>query len=159
MFYILLFFFKISAADKDLSNRLGIGFEKISIKSSVNGIGVRYYPRKNIILNPSLGISTDKRNGIISLGLDVSKVLFFESNLNFFVGGGLNLVTTTNDSNDKSFDYELSGHIGVEFFFNNLENLGFVMKSGLVVSSVGEGGINFYTFGYTPIRAGIFFYF
>lgn len=145
----------VSFAKDDLANRLGVGYSNQTV-ADVPSLAVHYYPSTDLGLTGSVGVDTEKDNSKFVLTAGLRKIIFKEQNLNFYAGGSVGLVNY--EVNDKSKNgTELNGHFGVEFFFAGLDSLGFNVESGIAISSVEN--TRFRTYGDSPIRAGIFFYF
>lgn len=153
---IILFGFSPAAQAKDLTNRLGIGY-KSQFGADLPGIAVQYYPGADIGLSATLGVDTQKDNSKFGFMAKLYRIIFHEDNLNFYMGAGAGLLSEErNGSNESGF--ELMGYAGAEFFFTGLENLGFSFEAGTAITSV-SSGVRFRTFGDSPLRAGVIFYF
>jgi hypothetical protein len=141
---------------KDMSNRLGVGYKN---QSSVDlpSIAVQYYPGADLGLSAALGVDTKSQNSRFGFMVKLNRIIFQEDNLNFYMGAGAGLLSQeTAGSNESGF--ELMGLGGAEFFLPGLENLGFCFEAGTAITSV-SSGVRFRTFGDSPIRAGMMFYF
>lgn len=142
----------------DLSSRLGIGYSnQFGLDQDLPSLAVRYYPNGDYGLMGSLGVDTTKDNSRFGGSVKILKLIYKETNLNFYTGAGAGIVSRElNGSTDSGFD--LSGFFGCEFFFAGLENLGWNFEAGVGVTSV-SSEVRFRTIGDHPLKAGIFFYF
>jgi len=146
----------LAAQAKDMSNRLGIGY-KNQFGADVPGVAVQYYPGSDLALSGTLGVDTQTANSRFGAMLKLNKVVFQEDNMNFYMGAGAGLLSQeTTGRTDSGF--ELMGFGGAEFFLPGLENLGFSFEAGVAVTSL-SNGVRFRTFGDSPLRAGMIFYF
>lgn len=144
------------ASAKDLSNRLGVGF-KNQFSIEVPAIAVQYYPGADLGLAAVVGIDTKQNSSSFGAMVKLNRIIFQEDNLNFYMGAGAGLLSyETSGSNQSGF--ELMAYGGAEFFFAGLENLGFSFEFGPAVTSL-SSQVRFRTFGDSPLRAGITFYF
>jgi hypothetical protein len=144
------------AQAKDLSNRLGIGY-KNQFSTDLPGLAIQYYPGSDLGFSATLGVDTEKDNSRFGCMVKLYRIIFQEENLNFYMGAGAGLLSQEHvGTNDSGF--ELMGFGGAEFFFAGLENLGFSFEMGTAITSI-SSGVRFRTFGDTPFRAGIMFYF
>lgn len=144
------------AQAKDLTNRLGIGF-KNQFAIDVPSIAAQYYPGPELGLAAVVGVDTIKNNSKFGAMVKVNRVVFQEDNLNFYLGAGAGLLTLETAGTTES-GFQLLAYGGAEFFFAGLENLGFSMEFGPSVTSLASQ-VRFNTFGDSPLRAGITFYF
>ena len=144
------------AEAKDLAHRLGVGY-KNQFSSDVPAIALQYYPGADLGISIALGIDTNKDNSRFGGMGKLYRIVFQEDNLNFYMGAGAGLVTTEVNTISQS-GFEMMGFVGSEFFLPGLENLGFSFEAGIGVTSL-SSGVRFRTFGDSPLRAGIIFYF
>ena len=144
------------AQAKDLSHRLGVGF-KNQFSNDVPGVALQFYPGADLGLSVALGVDTAKDNSKFGAMAKLYRIVFHEDNANFYMGAGAGLITTEVSAKSES-GFELLGFVGVEFFLPGLENVGFSFEAGPAVTSV-SSGVRFRTFGDSPLRAGILFYF
>jgi hypothetical protein len=156
--FLTLTSFSQMAQAKDLSNRLGIGYKnQFSTDKDLPGIAVQYYPGADLGLSATLGVDTEKDRSKFGFMVKLYRIIFQEDNLNFYMGAGAGLLSQeVNATNESGF--ELMGYGGAEFFFTGLENLGFSFEVGTAITSL-SSGVRFRTFGDSPLRAGIIFYF
>lgn len=145
-----------SAEAKDLSNRLGIGY-KNQFSIDLPGIAVQYYPGADLGLSATLAVDTQKDNSRFGFMVKMYRIIFEEDNLNFYMGAGAGLLSQEINKDNQS-GFELMGFGGAEFFLPGLENLGFSFEAGAGITSI-SSGTRFRTFGDSPLRAGIIFYF
>lgn len=157
---ILVFIFSFSMGNqlnaKDLTNRLGVGF-KNQFAEEVPGISAQYYPSSNYGLSGTLGLDTQKDNSKFGLMLKVYRIVFTEKNMNFFMGAGGGILSSETLGQNSS-GFELNGFVGGEFFLPGLDNLGFMFEAGLGVLNR-SNGTRFRSYGDSPLRAGMSFYF
>ena len=152
----LQFIAPTQAEAKDLSNRLGVGY-KNQFGSDVPAVAMQYYPGADLGVSATLGVDTQKNSSRFGFLAKLHRIIFQEDNLNFYMGAGAGILSTeTSGVSDSGF--ELMGFGGAEFFLAGLENLGFSFEAGTAVTSLASG-VRFRTFGDSPLRAGITFYF
>ena len=87
----------------------------------------------------------------------LNRIVFQEDNLNFYLGAGAGLLSVETAGVNES-GFQLLAYGGMEFFFAGLDNLGFSCEFGPSVTSL-SSQVRFATFGDSPLRAGITFYF
>jgi len=148
--------FAVTAEAKDMSSRLGIGYRNQFV-TDLPGIAVQYYPNSDVAIAGAIGIDTQKDFSRFGLMARVHRIIFHESNLHFYMGAGAAAISAEVAGQNES-GFELQGFTGCEFFFAGLENLGFTFETGISVVSL-SSNVRFRTFGDSPIRAGITFYF
>lgn len=153
---VVLFGTLQQAQAKDLSNRLGIGF-KNQFGANIPGIAVQYYPGPQLAVSAVVGVDTEEDNSKFGAMVKLHRVVFQEDNLNFYLGAGAGLLSNEINGDNQS-GFELLAFGGVEFFFAGLENLGFSMEFGPAITSL-SSNVRFRTFGDSPLRAGMTFYF
>jgi len=143
---------------KDLSRRLGVGYaNQFGLTRDLPSIAMRYYPNSDYGVMGAIGVDTEEDNARFGFQAKFLRIIFKEDNLNFYIGAGAGVVSNEESgSTDSGFD--LSGFVGVEFFFAGLDNLSFNFEAGAGVTSV-SNEVRFRTIGDHPLRAGIFFYF
>lgn len=148
------------ASAKDLTNRLGVGYKNQSLSASeLPAIAVQYYPSADLGFSASLGVDTQKDQSRFGFNAKVYKVIFAEDNLNFYMGAGGGVLSQERGAGSTAESgFEMMGFTGAEFFFTGLENLGFSFEAGAGIVSV-SSGVRFRTFGDSPLRAGVIFYF
>jgi hypothetical protein len=150
------FFSAQVASAKDLSNRLGIGY-KNQFSTDLPSVAVQYYPGPDLGFSASLGVDTQKDSSKFGAVAKIYRIVFQEENLNFYMGAGGGLVSEETAGHNES-GFELLGYAGAEFFLHGLENLGFSFEAGAGITSL-SSQTRFRTFGDSPLRAGIIFYF
>ena len=155
-FGVLVLGYPASVMAKDLSSRLGVGY-KDQFYTSTPSIAVQYYPGPSLGFSLALGVDTQESNSRFGLMAKLYRVIFQEDNMNFYMGSGAGLLSEeVNNKNQSGF--ELNGFVGAEFFLPGLESLGFSFEAGVAVTSV-SSQVRFRTFGDSPLRAGMIFYF
>ena len=143
---------------KDLTNRLGIGYkDQFAPDSSIPSLAVQYYPGADIGISGSIGVDTVSNNSRFGAMAKLYRIIFQEDNLNFYMGAGAGLLSNQ-VAGTTSSGFELMAYGGAEFFLPGLENLGFSFEAGTAIDSTGNG-TRFRTFGDSPLRAGMIFYF
>jgi hypothetical protein len=144
------------AEAKDLTNRLGVGF-KNQFAFDLPAIAVQYYPGPELGLAAIVGVDTQKNSSRFGAMVKLNRIIFQEDNLNFYLGAGAGLLSNEIAGSNES-GFELMAYGGAEFFLAGLENLGFSMEFGPSVTSL-SSQVRFATFGDSPLRAGMTFYF
>lgn len=144
------------AVAKDLTHRLGIGI-KNNTSNSLPSLAVVYYPEKGYAVTGGAGLDTRKGYNAFQINAGLRKMIYFETNLNFYLGGQLGMVSHENPASGKESGVEILGILGTEFFFSGLENLAFTVEGGLGLSTAGD--TRFRTVADDPFRAGVIFYF
>lgn len=155
--FVFCMVFGSLAHAKDLTSRLGIGY-KNQFSAELPSIAAQYYPAADIGLSASLGVDTQDNDSKFGFMVRLYKIVFMEDNLNFYMGTGAGLLSTETAAGQNESGFELAGYAGCEFFFSGLESLGFSFETGAAITSV-SSGVRFRTFGDSPIRAGMMFYF
>lgn len=148
--------FATASSAKDLSSRLGIGYSD-QFSESLPSVGIKYWPDAKLGFGAALGIDTEKDNSRFGFMARLYRVIFTEENLNFYMGTGGG-VLSIEEAGDTDSGFEITGFFGSEFFLPGLENLGITFEAGVGVTSV-SSEVRFRTFGDSPIRAGMTFYF
>ena len=141
---------------KEMNHRLGVG-PKVPFSTDLPGIAVHYFPNEDYAITGAVGISTVKDFSQLGVQAGIRRILFEETNMNFFVGGNLGVISTESNGVNQS-GFELMALSGGEFFFQGLENLGFNFEMGVGVSSL-KNSNSFFTIAKTPVHAGMIFYF
>ncbi len=153
---IFLILFTTAAFAKDLNHRLGVGLKNNTSLSLPSVAGV-YFPLSDIAFTAGLGVDTLKNYSKFQIHGGIRKVIFAETNLNFYAGGQLGLVSYENPFDGKQGGIEILSVFGAEFFLPGLENLGFTFEAGLGLASLADFRVR--TVADDPVRAGILFYF
>lgn len=146
-----------SAQAKDLTNRLGVGF-KNQFAFDLPSIALQYYPGPELGLAAVVGIDTQKDASRFGAMVKLNRIIFLEDNLNFYLGVGAGLLSQEISSGNIQSGFVLMAYGGAEFFLAGLENLGFSFEFGPSVTSL-SSQVRFSTFGDSPLRAGMTFYF
>ncbi len=139
---------------KQLGSRLGLGV-KNNTSEDLPALALVYYPNDGIGITGGLGIDTRKDNSKFTLNVGIRRILFSESQMNFYYGGQAGIVNYETAA-DKQNGFELSAVYGAEFFLTGLESLGFTFEGGAGMSSLRD--VRFRTIGDHFLRAGIIFY-
>lgn len=165
LIFILVTTFSTTVLATDMTSRLGVGYSNFMSVGDMPSLAVKYYPSEQLALSAALGIDTSTENsnssGNSNFGFNVGvyKTIFPEENMNFFMGANAGLVSSKPiSSGDSSSGFELAGFIGAEFFVPGIESLGFNIMAGIGVTST-SAGVRFKTIGYSPLHAGMYFYF
>lgn len=156
VFFIFVFLMTTAAHAIDMTHRLGVGI-KDNLSKSLPSLAIVYYPTAEFAFTAGLGLDTQKNNSAMQINAGVRRIIFYEQNLNFYMGGQAAVVTYEDPTNGKQNGYELNAILGTQFFFQGLENLGFSFETGVGVVSLGE--VRFRTLAIDPLHAGIIFYF
>lgn len=155
---LLCTLFSIPTHAVDLGSRLGIGYSnQFGLDQDLPSLAVRYYPNGDYGLMGSLGVDTTKDNSRFGASVKILKLVYKETNLNFYTGAGAGVISRE-IAGDTDSGFDLTGFFGCEFFFSGLENLGWNFEAGVGVTSV-SSEVRFRTVGDHPLKAGIFFYF
>jgi hypothetical protein len=142
---------------KSMERRLGLGYRN-QLSADLPSLALQYYPSSTLGLALTVGIDTQKQNSKFGATGRVMRMIFVEeANMNFYMGAAAGLLSAEVAGTTES-GFELQGFSGVEFFLSGLENLGFNLEFGISVNSAASG-VRFRTFGDSPLRAGITFYF
>lgn len=144
------------ALAKDMTHRLGVGLQN-NTSVDIPSVGVVYYSDKKLAFTGSVGIDTQKNAAQTQISGGARSMIFFENNLNAYIGGQVSLINTEDPVNGKANGLEFAGTGGVEFYFPGLENLAFTAEVGLALSTVRNTRIR--TIANDPFHAGIIFYF
>lgn len=144
------------AQARDLQGRLGLGynaqFVNTTARNGVPAVSLKYAFTRDIGTELIVGVATNTPTNSV-FGAKFFKVLFFETNLNFYsmIGGGI----VTAESRTGS---QFMGGFGAEFFIPGLESLGFAMETGGSFDNL-SGSFALRTMGVSFLNAGIHFYF
>lgn len=140
---------------KDLTNRLGVGI-KNNTSFDLPALAAVYYPNQDLGVTGGVGIDTQKNESRLTLNAGIRRILFRESNMNFYFGGQAGLINYETLGKKES-GFELNALFGGEFFLSGLESLAFTFEGGVGVASLEN--VRFRTLADNPFRAGIIFYF
>lgn len=141
---------------KEMPQRLGVGI-KDNTSESLPSIAVVYHLNGLTAVTGGIGVDTKKDNSKFQINAGIRHVIFHETQLHYYAGGQLGLVTFEEPVTGKENGFEANFLMGVEFFATGLENVGFSFEGGLGLSSVKDTRIR--TIADHPLRAGIIFYF
>ena len=142
---------------KDMTNRLGVGY-KNQFVNDIPSVAAQYYPSADIGFSVALGVDTQQNLSKFGFMGKVYRIIFTEENMNFYMGAGGGLISNQTSASTTDSGFELNGFVGGEFFFHGLDSLGFTFEAGVGISSL-SSGVRFRTYGDSPIRGGIIFYF
>ena len=158
-FYFMSLFLVLSTANsvqaKELTNRLGVGVKSHEILD-LPELAVAYHPAKDLEIVGGLGVDTKKDASKMAINGGVRRIVFKESNMNFYMGGNLGYVNSE-VVGSKYSGFELNVVFGGEFFFTGLDSLAFTFEGGAGVISADN--VRFRTIADNPLRAGMIFYF
>ena len=162
---LFLLFFSVNTYAVDLTDRIGVGYSNAFITQDTPSIQVKYSPTRALSFVAAFGVDTSDDDSNFGFLLKAHKIIFHESNLNFYLGGHAAFVsqeTTINvlgvKSSDTDSGFEFGVLCGAEFFIPGLENLGITFEAGLGLTTVGDG-VRFKTTAHSPLTAGMIFYF
>ncbi len=142
-----------------MTNRLGVGYKnQFAVDGLAGGVAAQYYPSADIGFSAALGVDTQQNNSKFGFMGKVYRIIFTEENMNFYMGAGGGLISNQTTAANTDSGFELNGFVGGEFFLHGLESLGFTFEAGVGISSL-SSGVRFRTFGDSPLRGGIIFYF
>jgi len=152
-------FFSNSLFSKDLTSRLGIGYNA-QILSGTTAISGKYALSTDYAASGFIGFRAggDDNNSTFVAGAKGYRNAYQEENANFYIGGGVGLSSeeTGPDTTDTGFD--LMAFLGSEFFFMGLPNLGFTFEAGVTLTNRGSG-ISFQTTSGSFVTTGMHYYF
>ncbi len=151
-----IFWSGIPVLGKDLTNRLGVGF-KNNTSQDVPSLAVVYFADKDYAFTGAFGFDTQKNYSHLQLNAGARKIIYFENNLNYFMGAQAGIVNYESPVDGKNTGLDFNITFGTEIFFNGLENLGFSFEAGVGLSNAQN--VRFRTLADGPLRAGIIFYF
>ncbi len=156
LFFAIFFLGTDSVLAKDLTHRFGLGI-KNNTSEYLPSVAASYFPVSDLAFTAGLGTDTKKDNAKFQMHLGLRKIIFAETNLNFFSSIQVGLLNYEDPALGRQSGAELMGVVGVEFFFQGLENVGFTFEAGMAVASLRD--VRFRTMADDPTRAGILFYF
>ena len=156
---LIVSLFSSISFSKEMPQRLGVGI-KNNTSEELPSLAAIYHINGLTAVTGGIGVDTKKDNSKFQINAGVRHVIFHEQQLHFYAGGQLGLVTfeePTATGGEKNNGFEANVLMGAEFFLAGLDNVGFSVEGGLGLSSVKDTRIR--TFGDSPLRAGIIFYF
>jgi hypothetical protein len=155
---LLLSLMAFEAESKNVARRLGVGF-KDQFSESLPSVAAQYYPYDDLGFSAALGVDTRTDNSGFGLMVKLYRILpnMTEEHMNFYMGAGAGLLSKETSGQTAS-GFELTGFVGGEFFIMGLDSLGFSFEAGIGITSI-SNGVRFRTFGDSPLRAGMIFYF
>ena len=144
---------RLRGEEKLLRGRLGVGFtnQLIASAGSLPSLSAKYYTSRSMAVSVSLGFSTSSPSTLL-LGGKFYKNLFYESNLVFYGGGGLGLISQSGKK------VQCSLFLGSEFFFAQVPSLGFSVEFGVKGDNV-SGNFAIRSSGDSFLTGGMHFYF
>lgn len=154
--HIAIILCSLQATAKDMTHRLGVGLQN-NTSIDLPSVAVVYYADKAMAFTGSVGIDTQKNMTQTQISGGARKIMFFENNLNAYIGGQASIVSAEDPVNGKANGIEFTATGGVEFYFTGLENLAFTAEAGLGLSTVRNTRIR--TVANDPFKAGLIFYF
>ena len=140
---------------KNMASRLGVGI-KDNTSQSLPALAAVYWPNNDFGIVGGVGVDTRKENSMFTFNAGLRRVIFRESQMNFYFGGQLGLVNYET-AGDKQSGFELNAIFGGEFFLTGLDSLALTFEGGVGVASLKD--VRFRTIADHPLRAGIIFYF
>ena len=156
LIYIAAFAVSSVSLGKEMPHRLGVGI-KDNTSESIPSLAVIYHMGPGMAVTGGFGLDTKKNYSTSQFNAGLRYVIFHESNLHFFTGGQMALVTVENPVDGKNTGFEVQMTLGSEFFFAQLENVGFTFEGGLGLSTIKDSRVR--TIADHPLKAGIVFYF
>jgi hypothetical protein len=141
---------------KNLVHRLGVGL-KNNTSENLPSLAAVYYASQDYAFTGGVGVDTKSGYSAMQIHAGIRKMVYFENNLNFFVGAQAGLLSYENPIDGKNNGLDIMATFGSEFFFTGLENLGFTFEAGLDMTTA--KGTRIRTVADDPFRAGIIFYF
>ena len=145
----------------NLADRIGLGYSNAFLSGDLDSVQVKYSPTNSLSIVGALGINTRDDDSTFGFLAKAHKIVFHETNLNFYLGGHLAFISqefTFAGNSDTESGTEVAVLAGVEFFIPGLENVGITFETGFGISTLGEG-ITFRTVALHPLQAGMIFYF
>jgi hypothetical protein len=141
---------------KEMSQRLGVGI-KNNTSQDLPSLAMVYNLNGNLAMTGGFGLDTQKDYSALQFQLGLRHIIFHETNLHFYAGGQVGMVSFENPTDGKDSGFEANLIAGTEFFFAGLENVGFTFEGGIGLSSIKTTRVR--TIADDPIKAGIIFYF
>ncbi|MGD9209806.1 MAG: hypothetical protein PVI90_03470 [Desulfobacteraceae bacterium] len=155
---MILVFITNNGFAKDLTGRLGVGFNTQLSASETDAISVKYWYTDRLGIQGILGLLSSDDYDEYNIGSKVYYKIKDEENLH--VDAFAALAFTHIDPNDEDTDTDLflGGGFAIEYFFSGLPNLGFSSEIGLAFVDYDDNN-SFGTTADTAISAGIHYYF
>lgn len=153
---VVSFLFTAVSFSKEMPQRLGVGI-KNNTSQNLPSLAMVYNLSGNLSMTGGFGVDTQKDYSALQLQAGIRHIIFHETNLHFYAGGQVGLVSFEEPVNGKNSGFEANVICGAEFFFTGLENVGFTFEGGLGLSSIKNTRIR--TIANDPFKAGIIFYF
>ena len=152
--FIFVIMNHLPAFSKDLTQRLGVGIRQVEQGSALTA---QYHVNRDYSWVGHLGFNSLKGNTYSELALALRKNLLFESHLNAFASVRLTQ-RHQNSGGGNQTGFGIALLAGVEFFFSELENLGFQTEAGLELGSF-DANSYLKTIGGPFTSVGVIFYF
>ncbi len=156
LIYAAALFISAISFSKNMPQRLGVGI-KNTTSESLPSLAAIYHLSENLAMTGGFGVDTRKDYSAMQMQIGIRHVIFQESNLHFYAGGQIGIVSFENPIDGKNSGFEADLLLGTEFFFAGLENIGFSFEGGLGLSSIKNTRVR--TIANDPFKAGIVFYF
>lgn len=144
-----------TSEEKRMRGRLGVGFTNqiaTTTLGNIPALSAKYYISREFSASLGVGFDTRANNSAVALGGKVFRNVFYESNLIFFLGGGLAFVS------NKGSTFQGSLFLGSEFFLPQVPSLGLSFEAGLRGDNT-SGAFAIRTMGDSFLSAGMHFYF
>lgn len=154
--FLALVLFVQNGFAKAMPQRLGIGI-KNNTQESLPSLAVLYNVNNDFAVFGGFGVDTQEDNSRTQINAGVRHIIFHEAHMHFYTAGQAGLVTYETPLNEKESGLEAHFVFGTEFFFPNLENLGFSFEAGVGFSTVDSSRV--FTIADHPLKAGLLFYF
>lgn len=160
MLAVLTTIVAFNAEARDLHGRLGLGFNNqfanTRVDDGVPAVSLKYAFARDLAGDLIFGIKTGTPSNSVT-GLKLYKVIFFETNLNFYSMFGAAIVRGRTSGTTRTGNDFLAG-FGAEFFIPGIESLGFSFETGASFDNL-TGSYVFRTMGVNLLNAGMHFYF
>ena len=141
--------------EKSLRGRLGVGFTNqiaTAPDATIPAMSAKYYLSRSFATSMGIGFNTKNNDSTVAIGAKFYKNLFYETNLIFYTGLGLAMVSRQGSKAQGSL------FLGSEFFFSQLPSLGFTFEAGIRGDNY-TGAFAIRTTGDSFLTGGIHFYF
>lgn len=142
--------------EKNLRGRLGIGFTNqiatTASGSTIPALSAKYYLGRSFATSLATGFDTRAGGSTVVLGAKLFRNMFVESNLIFYVGGGIAYINRSGSNIQGSLFF------GSEFFFDKIPSLGLSFEAGIRGDNT-TGSFAIRTSGDSFLSAGMHFYF
>lgn len=153
---LTLLFLTLNSNAASNYGRLGLGMTN-ELANGVPALSMKVRKNKTFSIGGIAGIRSNPDNKDYGFGLKIYNNIYDETNLIFYSALLLAATTYQDDQNESKSSFQVNAVLGSEFFFPNLESLGFSFEFGLS-SYKDESGSNLSTLGNHFLKAGIHFY-